>query len=80
MEIIEVVKTRVRIDVTHVSEQFFYACQSDAVADSLAEQESEIVQAFGIDGRKVPSVVAYDNVYAVNAFDVVVDVFGIRIA
>ena len=79
VEIIEVVKAGVRIDVTHVTEEFLYTCQCDAIADRLAEQGSKIVYVCVVDRCEVSSVITDDNVYAVDAFDVVVYVFVVGI-
>ena len=73
-------KTRVLIDVTHVSEQFLYARQSDAVADGFAEKGSKVVYVVVVYGRECISIVTDDDIYAVDAFNVVVYVFGIRFA
>jgi hypothetical protein len=45
MVIVEVVKTRIGIDVTHVTEKFLYAGQCDAVTYGLAEDGCHIVDA-----------------------------------
>ena len=80
MEIVEVMKARIRIDITHVAEKFLYAGKSDAVTDALAEQRGHIVSFGIVDGSEVVAVVADDHVNAFNAFDIVVDVIGIRTA
>ena len=80
MVIIEIMQTGIRIDISHIAEQFLDAGERDTIADSFAEYGSHIVPVGIIDGREIVTVIAYNNVYAINAIDVVIDIFSIGIA
>ena len=77
MEIIQVMKSRIRIDITHVAKEFLDPDESRAVTDAFAENGGLVVDVGIVFGSEVVAVKTHDHIYAVNAFDGFVNVIAV---